>query len=93
MATKNTTAKDNVTENTKEITKKTVSKKEMKTTLFVEYREKQVEDKTMIAAAKKAWANAGHKISDIKTLELYVKPEEEAIYYVINKTESGKVEF
>ena len=64
-----------------------------KTSFFVEYGEKQVEDKTMIAAVKKAWTNAGHKIADIKTIELYVKPEESSVYYVINKDESGKIEF
>lgn len=91
---------EDVKESTKEVAKeavkkakKAVAKKEIKTTLFVEYYGKQVEDKTMIAAAKKAWTNTGHKVADIKTIELYVKPEEAAVYYVINKTETGKVEF
>ncbi len=73
--------------------KKATTKKEIKTSLFVEYYGKQVEDKVMIAAAKKAWTKSGNKVSDIKTIELYVKPEEAAVYYVINKTETGKVEF
>ena len=73
--------------------KKATTKKEIKTTLFVEYFGKQVEEKEMIAAVKKAWTSAGNKVSDIKTIELYVKPEDDAVYYVINKTESGKVEF
>lgn len=73
--------------------KKATTKKDIKTTLFVEYFGKQVEEKEMIAAVKKAWTSAGNKVSDIKTIELYVKPEDDAVYYVINKTESGKVEF
>ena len=64
-----------------------------KTSLFVEYQEKQVEEKAIIAAVKKMWTKAGHKVSDIKTMDLYVKPEESAVYYVINKTETGKVAF
>ena len=60
--------------------KKATTKKEIKTTLFVEY-------------FGKAWTSAGNKVGDIKTIELYVKPEDDAVYYVINKTESGKVEF
>ena len=64
-----------------------------KTNLFVEYQGKQVEDKVIIATVKKAWAADGHKVSDIKTLELYIKPEEDSVYYVINETESGKVAF
>lgn len=64
-----------------------------KTSIFVEYQGKQVEDKAMIAAVKKAWTEAGNKVGDIKTVELYIKPEEESVYYVINGTENGKVEF
>lgn len=64
-----------------------------KTSMFVEYQGKQVEDKAMIAAVKKAWTEAGHKVGDMKTMELYIKPEEDSVYYVINETETGKVEF
>ncbi len=73
--------------------KKAAAKKEIKTTLFVQYFGKEVEEKDMIASVKKAWTNAGNKVGDIKTITLYVKPEESAVYYVINGTETGKVEF
>ena len=39
-------------------------------------------------AVKAAWNGEA-----IQTLELYVKPEDGAIYYVVNGTESGKVAF
>lgn len=64
-----------------------------KTSIFVEYQGKQAEDKAMIAAVKKAWTEAGNKVGDMKTVELYIKPEEASVYYVINETETGKVEF
>lgn len=64
-----------------------------KTSMFVEYHGKQVEDKAMMAAVKKAWTEAGHKVGDMKTVELYIKPEEASVYYVINETASGKIEF
>ena len=64
-----------------------------KTSMFVEYQGKQAEDKAIIAAVKKAWTEAGNKVGDMKTLELYIKPEEASVYYVINETETGKVEF
>ena len=81
-------AAEKVVEETKE-----AAKKEMKTTLIVEHQGKQVEDKDMIAAVKKAWTKSGRKIGDIKTMTLYVKPEEAAVYYVINTTETGSVAF
>lgn len=89
-------AAEKVVEETKEAAKKvrkTAPKKEMKTTLIVEHQGKQVEDKDMIAAVKKAWTKSGRKIGDIKTMTLYVKPEEAAVYYVINTTETGSVAF
>ena len=63
-----------------------------KTSMFVEYQGKQVEYKAIVAAVKKAWTEAGNKVGDMKTVELYIKPEEAAVYYVINGTETGKVE-
>ena len=89
-------AAEKVVEETKEAAKKVrkaAPKKEMKTTLIVEHQGKQVEDKDMIAAVKKAWTKSGRKIGDIKTMTLYVKPEEAAVYYVINTTATGSVAF
>ena len=34
----------------------------------------------------------GHKASEIKTLNIYVKPFENSAYYVINETETGRVD-
>ena len=65
----------------------------MKMKTFVEYNGKQVEEKEIIANIKKVWVEAGNKVGDIKTMDVYVKPEEDAVYYVINETESGKVAF
>lgn len=81
----------------KEVVKKTAakrpSKKDMKVRTFVEYYGKQVEEKEMIARVKKAWTKKGKRVGEIKTLELYVKPEEGAVYYVINSEETGAVEY
>lgn len=74
-------------------TVKKAAKKEMKVNAFVEYYGKQVEEKDMIARVKKAWTRSGKKVGDIKEMNLYIKPEENAVYYVINGTETGSVEF
>lgn len=75
------------------VIKKAAKKKEMKVKAFVEYYGKQVEEKEMIARVKKAWTKSGHKVGDIKEMDLYIKPEENAIYYVINGAETGSIEF
>ena len=71
--------------------KTTAAKKEIKTEIVLQYGEKEVSTKDMIAAVKKEWTKAKHKISDIKSMELYVKPEDYAVYYVINVDTTGKV--
>lgn len=88
---KKTTAKKTAAKKT--TARKTTAKKEMKVTTTVQYYGKEVEEKEMIANVKKAWTKAGHKVGDIKTMELYIKPEDAAVYYVINGTESGAVAF
>ena len=44
------------------------------------------------ANVKKNWKESGKKLSDIVDLDIYVKPEEAAVYYVVNKETEGKVE-
>ena len=65
----------------------------MKTSFYVEYAGKQVEEKDIIARVKELWVADGNKVKDLKTLNLYVKPEENAAYYVINDDAvSGTIE-
>ena len=48
----------------------------------------------MIASVKKAWTKAaGKKVADIKSIDLYIKPEEGAVYYVVNGTDTGSVAY
>lgn len=89
---------DKIVEETKEVVTKTkkaaTTKKEIKTSLYVQCFGKEVAEKDMVASVKKAWTKENNKkVGDIKTMNLYVKPEEAAVYYVINGTDSGKVEF
>ena len=71
--------------------KRTAAKKEIKTEVVLQYGEKEVNTKDMIAAVKKEWTKAKHKVSEIKSIELYVKPEDYAVYYVINGDTTGKI--
>ena len=64
----------------------------MKTNTYVEYAGKQVEEKAVVTSVKQVWVEAGNKVKDIKTMDLYIKPEESAVYYVINETFTGSVE-
>lgn len=64
----------------------------MKSTYNVEFAGNQIESKEVIARAKKVWVDEGNKnrkVKDLKTMDLYLKPEENAVYYVFNEEESG----
>ena len=72
----------------KETAKKTPAKrttaKDIKTSVGVQFAGKEVAEKDLIAAVTKAYTKKGNKVGDIKTIEIYVKPEESAAYYVVN---------
>ena len=64
----------------------------MKSTFNVEFGTNQIESKAVIANAKKIWIDEGgqnRKVKDLKTMDLYVKPEDNAVYYVFNEEETG----
>ena len=57
-------------------------------TLYVQYQGRQISQEEAVEAVKAAWTG-----EPIKTLDLYVKPEDGAVYYVVNGGESGKLPF
>ncbi|MBR2590061.1 MAG: hypothetical protein IKE65_03985 [Clostridia bacterium] len=59
--------------------------------LFFEYGEKQVDAAALAELAKADYKANGGKGS-VRGIELYVKAEDNALYYVINGKDSGKVE-
>ena len=71
-------------ETAKKAPAKRTAAKDIKTSVVVQFAGKEVAEKDLIAAVKKAYTKKGNKVSDIKTIEIYVKPEESAAYYVVN---------
>ena len=69
---------------TKKAPAKRTTAKDIKTSVVVQFAGKEVTEKELIAAVKKAYTKKGNKVGDIKTIEIYVKPEENAAYYVVN---------
>ena len=45
----------------------------------------------IIENVKKAYVADGHKAASIKTLNVYLKPEDGSAYFVINESYAGKV--
>ena len=92
--TKTTPAKtEKATKTTKRTTtRKSTVKKEVNEAVFVQYAGQEYDINEIRAAVKKAWIEeTGKKESDITEIQIYVKPEEAAVYYVVNGevTEGG----
>ena len=45
-----------------------------------------------MAAVKEIWKSQGNRIADIAKLELFIKPEENAAYYVVHEEMQGRVD-
>ena len=71
-------------ETAKKAPAKRTTAKDIKTSVVVQFAGKEVTEKDLIAAVKKAYTKKGNKVGDIKTIEIYVKPEESAAYYVVS---------
>lgn len=78
-------------EETKVAAKKAPAKKapakkaEIKTNVLLQFANKEVAEKDIIANVKKVWtAQTKGKIKDIKTIDIYVKTEEHKAYFVVN---------
>lgn len=63
--------------------KKPAAKKEVKSSVVIEYAGRQIVARDVLEAAKKAYESM-NKGAAIETIEIYVKPEEGAAYYVVN---------
>lgn len=70
---------------------KAVAKKEVSASVTVQFGGREVSMDTVVENVKKAFEAEGNKVSAIKELQVYVKPEEYAAYYVINQKFTGKV--
>lgn len=56
-----------------------------KESVFLQFAGKELDTEIIKANVRKAWvAETGKKESDIKDVQIYVKPEENAAYYVVN---------
>ncbi|MFI3199984.1 MAG: DUF6465 family protein [Eubacteriales bacterium] len=89
----NTTASSEETKKgtTKKTTaKKTTKKAALKESMVIEFSGKTYTQAELVKIAKDVWRyDLKNKVSDFKEVELYVKPEEAMVYYIINKKISG----
>lgn len=75
----------------KTVVKKAVTKKiEVKTAVCFQFNEKSFTNEDLVKIAKDVWKfDLKKKPGDLKTIELYVKPEENMVYYIMNELEGN----
>ena len=71
--------------------KKTTTKKAtLKANVTLQFAEKSYTEESLVAIAKDVWTyDLNEKATALKTVELYVKPEEGLCYYVFNGDITG----
>lgn len=87
-----TTAKKTTAAKKTETKKTTAKKAEIKTEMFLQFAGKEYSQDEIVQKVKDIWTyDLGRNVDEIKDVQLYLKPEESAAYYVVNGEESGKV--
>lgn len=69
-----------------------VTKVEPLEQVYFQYAGIELSTQTILEQVKQIWVSAGQDLSAIQTLNLYIKPEENVAYYVINDIETGKID-
>lgn len=74
--------------------KKPAAKKpELKTEMFLQFAGKEFSEKDILQKVKDIWTkDLKNKVGDMKDVKIYLKPEENAAYYVVNGNTTGKVD-
>ena len=64
----------------------------LKPEVFVQFQGREAVVEEVVEKAKAQYVAEGHRVSSIKSLQVYLKPEEYAAYYVINQKFAGRVD-
>ena len=61
--------------------------------MFLQFAGKEYTEKEIFQKVKDVWTKElKNKVGDMKSVQIYLKPEESAAYYVVNGDTTGKIE-
>lgn len=66
-------------------------KEELAPEIYLQYNGGETVISDIVERIKQQFINEGHRAGNMKSLQIYMKPEENAVYYVINEKNAGKV--
>ena len=64
-----------------------------KSEVFIQYGDYEIRTDDMVKRVRETYVAEGHKISDIRELQVYIKPGDRCAYYVINHHDTGKIDY
>ena len=82
-AAKKTTTRKSAAKKT--TTRKTAASKKDTTEVFVQYGGNEISESAIMKKVNAAWEAEGKKVTAIRRVKLYIKPEDNKAYYVINE--------
>ena len=94
-AKETSTATKNAVMETTATVKKTAKKEYTKLALketYIQVAGNEYKETEILKKVEESFLAAGHKITSMKSLQLYVKPEDGAAYYVVNGEITGRVD-
>ena len=65
----------------------------MKTEFVLQFAGIDKNQDDLVKDVENAWKNAGHSVSEIKKISMYVQPDNRKTYFVINDDDNMKGEF
>lgn len=71
---------------------KEVKKEEPATEVYLQFGAGESSLQTVVDRIKAEYVGQGHRVSSIKSLKVYLKPEDRSAYYVINDKVAGRVD-
>ena len=64
-----------------------------KKNVVIQYQGRERSEEHMLSLIKKDALAQGIKDDEIEVVDIYIKPEEQTVFYVINRNIEGKIEF
>lgn len=62
-----------------------------KKNISIQYQGKEIKESVLLSDIRRAALDQGMKEEEIGEVDIYIKPEEQVAYYVINKTVEGSI--
>lgn len=89
-AVKKTPVKSEAAEAVATQSEETAKKEEVQVTVKLQFGGREISTEELVQNAKNVWQyDMNRALEDFKTVELYVKPEEQTVYFVVNGSEQS----